>query len=623
MNKKHASHVLITLVLIFCLACATKTNDPLKNTKKLVKEGHSNLYHNGAFRVPNTSIYLIEPGPSAIDFIKELAGLRAKQALFTSLKKASESVVIVSKGTDLTFKLAKAERKAGNDVADYIRTQSRPGATLIMDRSMATGKDIVGISFFLSKEMLKDVVTMDEKNLWSVKKGDKLAESIDKGGTENGKELISDSLHNAKSFYNDRQEGAKGSWTYATKNFVYGYAALPANLSENLDAAGENLNDANIINIISDKNDKREAMADQSVQLMGSAVGNYAGDVKETFSKAGKEWDQCYTTGIPLATLKSMRWILKGILWDATIEPVSKMTVGGLGYMAVNFVAFPVMVVGEEGKALTRIAVDVSWNASKSAYQLTAPSAIASLASVYGLLEYGSGPLVAGPMAAGGSLAGATQVGASKVGGVVVKGTGRLAGKAERYIGIPLAAAGVAVTGGAVGVAVMGAGAVGSGTVYLSGEAAAGGSELFGNIIAGTTAVTGTAVSAAGGAGYGVYQLSRAVAVPAGYEVGAGVVMSYETLSHISAHTILAASDCAYMVLSLEGPRWVAYAVKDTLGMGDDLVPGTVLNLDQMRKSGEEIYNIPLSDEEMKKVVSSTSRSLPVINHESVPEKDK
>jgi hypothetical protein len=619
MNRNRPLRLLITLALIFCFACATKTNDPLKNTKKLAKEGHSNLYHNGAFRVPNTSIYLIEPGPSAIDFIKELAGLRAKQALFTSLKKASESVVIVTKGTELTFKLAKAERKAGNDVADFIRSQSRPGAVLIMDRSMATGKEILGDSFSLSKEMFKEVVTMEEKKLWSVEKGDKLSESIDKGGTGKGKELISDSLHNSKSFYNDRQDGAKGSWNYAWKNFVYGYAALPDNLSKNLEAAGENLTDANIVDIISEKNDSRESMSDQSVQLMGSAVGNYAGDVKETFSKAGKEWDQCYTTGIPLATLKSMRWILKGLLWDATIEPVSKMTIGGLGYMAVNFVAFPVMVIGEEGKAFTRIAVDVSWNASKSAYQLTAPSAIASLASIYGLLEYGSGPLVAGPMAAGGSLAGASQVGASKVGGVVVKGTGRLAGKAERYIGIPLAAAGVAVTGGTVGVAVMGAGAVGSGTVYLSGETTAGGSKLFGNIIAGTTAVTGTAASAAGGTGYGVYQLSRAVAVPAGYEVGAGVVMSYETLSHISAHTILAASDCAYMVLSLEGPRWVAYAVKDTLGMGEDLTPGTVLNLDEMRKAGEEIYNIPLSDEEMKNVVSETSRSLPHFKDESAP----
>lgn len=622
MNNKRAFQILINLLLVVCLSCATKGADPLKNTRKLVKEGHSDLYHNGAFKVPNTSICLIEPGPTAMEFIKELAGLRARQAFFTALKKASESVVIVSKGTEMTFKLAKAERQTGNDVADYIRSQSRPGATLIMDRSMAAGKDVLGLTFTITKDMAQEVLTKSPRENWIAKKGDAIAETMNTDGTEKGKELITDSNKAASRFYKDRKGGAAGSWDYASRKFVYGYGVLPKKLAENLDAAGENLQDANIASIIADENDKRETMSDTSVQLIGSTVKSYTGDVKESFAKAGKEWDQCYTTGIPLATLKSMRWILKGVLWDASIEPLSKITVGGLGYVAVNYVAFPVMVIEEEGKALAQIAVDVSWNASKSVYQITAPSAIASLAGLYGLLEYGTGPLVAGPMAAGGTLAGATEIGASKVGGVVVKGTGRMAGTASHYIGVPLTAAGVAVTGGTVGVAVMGAGAVGSGSVYLSGETASVGSKLFGNVIAGTTAVTGTSVSAAGGASYGIYQLSRAVAVPAGYEAGAGVVLSYETMAHISAHTLLAASDCAYMVLSLEGPRWVAYAVKDTLGMGDDLPPGAVLNLNEMRKAGEEIYNIPMSDEDMKKVVSETSRSLPHINNEPASDKN-
>jgi hypothetical protein len=134
---------------------------------------------------------------------------------------------------------------------------------------------------------------------------------------------------------------------------------------------------------------------------------------------------------------------------------------------------------------------------------------------------------------------------------------------------------------------------------------------VFGNVIAGTTLAGGTAVSAAGGAAYGVYELSKAVVVPTGYELGSGIVLSYGTLSHIGAHTILAVSDFSYMVLSLEGPRWVLYAVKGNTGDGSELAPGAVVDLKKMQASGEEIYNLPVSDEEMGKVVTSTWENLP------------
>ncbi|MGH9197887.1 MAG: hypothetical protein ACRD1T_19360, partial [Acidimicrobiia bacterium] len=115
-------------------------------------------------------------------------------------------------------------------------------------------------------------------------------------------------------------------------------------------------------------------------------------------------------------------------------------------------------------------------------------------------------------------------------------------------------------------------------------------------------------------AAYGYYELNRAVIVPAGYGFGSGLVMSYGTLSHLGAHTILAASDFAYLVLSLEGPRWVVYAVKGKLGKGEDLAPGTMLNLREMQKAGEEIYYVPVSDEEMKHVVNSVDHELPEVD---------
>lgn len=55
------------------------------------------------------------------------------------------------------------------------------------------------------------------------------------------------------------------------------------------------------------------------------------------------------------------------------------------------------------------------------------------------------------------------------------------------------------------------------------------------------------------------------------------------------------------------------YAVKGKLGKGEDLAPGTVLNLKDMQKAGEEIYYLPVSDEEMKNVVNSVDRDLPEV----------
>ena len=65
------------------------------------------------------------------------------------------------------------------------------------------------------------------------------------------------------------------------------------------------------------------------------------------------------------------------------------------------------------------------------------------------------------------------------------------------------------------------------------------------------------------------------------------------------------------MVLSLEGPRWVLYAIKGPTGSGADLPVGAVVDFKKMQESGEEIYYLPVSDGEMKKVVNSTYENVP------------
>ena len=230
-----------------------------------------------------------------------------------------------------------------------------------------------------------------------------------------------------------------------------------------------------------------------------------------------------------------------------------------------------------------------------------------------GVAVKGGGLVAAGATAAAGTVAGAAEAGLSQVSGIVIKGGGFAAGKGVQYIGVPLASAGIAVGGGTVGTVVGGVGAASGGALFVAGEAGGATTQVLGNTIAGTTLVGGTAASTAGGAAYGVYELSKAVVVPTGYELGGGIVLSYGTMAHLGAHSILAVSDCSYMVLSLEGPRWVLYAVKGNTGNGEDLPTGAVVDLKKMQDSGEEIIYLPVSDQEMKKVVDSVYDNLPEI----------
>jgi preprotein translocase subunit SecD len=84
--------------------------------------------------------------------------------------------------------------------------------------------------------------------------------------------------------------------------------------------------------------------------------------------------------------------------------------------------------------------------------------------------------------------------------------------------------------------------------------------------------------------------------------------MNYEMASQLSAHTILAVSDFSYLVLSLEGGKWVVYAVKDTSGKAKSLLSGAVVDLEQVKKEGNDIVKVPVSDEEMEKILDKSKQ---------------
>lgn len=176
--------------------------------------------------------------------------------------------------------------------------------------------------------------------------------------------------------------------------------------------------------------------------LIGRTVKQYLSDVANSFKQAGKELSDYETTGVSLATLRALRWVLQGLLWDAAIEPVGKISGASLGYLGVNSLAFPTMVVMREGTATTELAIQVGWSGIQAGYDLVAPSGAAAVAGLYSLLDVTGSHAVAGAVAVGGTVAGYSEQALSHVTGVVVKGRGYAAGKTVQYIGMPLTAAG-------------------------------------------------------------------------------------------------------------------------------------------------------------------------------------
>lgn len=240
------------------------------------------------------------------------------------------------------------------------------------------------------------------------------------------------------------------------------------------------------------------------------------------------------------------------------------------------------------------------------------------------IIKYGVAPAATGAVTAAGTAVGtAGGVGAAIGGSAVylwgktVHGSGYVAGKMIQHGLAPVTKAGIVGVGVTSGATVQGAGTVGQAATYVGGKALAGTAWVFGNALAAGTLVGGTAASATYGAAVGLYEMASAIVVPVGHIGGAGIVLSYKSITHLAAHSVLAVADASYLVLSLEGPRWVIYAVKGKLGDGSDLKPGTVLNLKKMQESGEAFYNVPVSQGEMTGVVGTVVEEMPTISEKS------
>ncbi len=498
---------------------------------------------------------------------------------------------------------------------------------------------------------------------------------------------------------------AKFHRRWAKEKFIQGYVTLPARVADRateskdrtLEVAGK---------LFEKVKDVRQEGADLTSVLFWKTFKEYGKDAKESLENAGKEIvENSSDIGITLGMLKAILWTSKALFWDAIIAPVGKLSAASLGYITINAVAIPTMVVVVPGLTTAQIAVEATWNSGALAYDLVAPSFIASVASVFSIMEITGGRLastglkvagkansmalqsagvvgdaaltttgkvanvainatgkiaatgvavggqvVAGGMAVGAPVvytggavtgkvvqAGSEVIGASGevlanvnaggvrvasqtagalatssawVAGQLVNVSYQTAGKVERgaidLIGVPLVSVGIPAAGAGVGVAVGGAGMVAGPSLMAVGESTAAGGYAFGTILSGTSLVVGTVASTAAGATVAAYEVAKMITVPPSYTLGSGIVLGLGHLVQLSAQTVLAASDMAYLVLSLEGPRWVIYAVQGKLGNGEDLVPGTVLDLERMKKKGEVIKYVPTSEEEIRRVLETT-----------------
>lgn len=519
------------LILLLCVSCATRKVDPLKNTKKLVKEGHTTLYQNGAFQVPATKIKLIPPGPDAVDLAKELSGLRAKESFLKYISEVKASSVVIYEGTKKSYKFAGKVDKAIDQSLSSLRPQLKKDSIVILNSSFASAKNIMGKSWDLGSVSMPKV---DFK--------------------------VSDF------------EGGKF--------FVQGYLKLPEKLAKRQENIAESVSVKEFAENFKKSNEFRKNVSDGSTYLITDSFAQYQKQVTESFNNAGEDLENANEFGPSLALFKALGWTIHGIVWQGVLKPIGKLTTGAIGYTIVNGIAYPVVLISKNGYTTSKIAVEILKESALGVAEITAPTLELALSSVLYSGEF------------------IVKEGAEKV----TNTTGFVVENGVEYIAAPMGNAllktGSVVSGVAVGVG----GGVLAGAVRGTGEVMGLSSKVVSKTAAGTVLVGGVTAYAVKGTAEMAYEVTKATIVPPALVLGSGLTLSYGTVSQLAGHTVLAASDAAYLVLSLEGPNWVVYSVKGLVS-SNDLPANTVVDLQKLKENGEEIRKVPASPEEIKKII--------------------
>lgn len=533
-------------LLLLLFACASDPGDPLKNSKKLIKEGHASLYQNGAFSVPQTKIKLIPPGPDAIKFAKELSGVKAKDSFLRYVNEIKDSSVQIYSGTKRSYTLAKDVDKNLSRELAKLSKKIKKESMVIMDAGIAKSKNIMGKSLDVTVESYRAQKDFSKK--------------------------IVEFTQNVE-FEHEKFQGFE--------KFVVAYVGLPEKLKENGKEIKESADLDRFVKSFNKSNELREKYSKDPVYLIKDSFKNYSEDVHDSFVKAKTTLGESDTYGVSFSLIKSVSWLIEGILWQGIIKPVGKLTAGAIGYTFVNGVAYPIYLITRSGVTTGMIAVEVTKEVSEGVFHITAPTIELAFSGLF----Y-SGEFVL-----------------KETSEKSVKGVGLAVGKSLEYIGAPIGSslmgAGTAVSGVAVGV---GTGVL-AGSMRATSEVMGISSQMVAKTAGATVLSGGVIVHTLKGTGEVAYEIVKATTVPPGLVLGSGLTLSYGTVSQLAGQTVLAASDAAYLVLSMEGPKWVVYAVQGKLG--DEVPSNTIVDLEKLHSEGEEILKVPATEEEIQKLLKT------------------
>ncbi|MCW7463162.1 hypothetical protein [Leptospira limi] len=591
--KKPILGLILGLSISYCASSDKKAEDPLKNTKKLVIEGHSSLYYQGALPVKGTSIKFIPPMEEASITVLGRRYDFAAEQFSKSMIKASESVVVVKNGTKMSWKTAGNINDKGEQVQKYLSENATKPGLFIMYASVAESYGIIGSSFDRGKQSHEAVIA---KSAEIRKEWDEWAEM------QLNREMPKDTSPSAKKRFQKYQENFQKDF----ESTVYGYIDLDEALKNSWNESYEDFRKGGFLSRTSEINEIRSAVSESIFGSWKETIFQYGKDTKEELGKAKGEIEAIADKdeGIPTALLKSFSRATKAILYDSIIKPISKFALLSVGYVTWNGLIYPV-ALGTNAAGTTMYGlVETITLTGKGVVYLTAPSIELVLGSIINSTEV----VVHESVQSLDKGAKVTSAMSRKSSAYSVKSAAFVTESSGKYILAPMSYVGVtagqtvlggglAVTGTVAGGAVAGASGTTEVVTYASTKATSA-----------TVGVVGSAASFGVGTFYGVYQVGKAIGVPSGVAVGTGIVLSYEFMAQISAHSILAAADCTYLVLSLEGGKWVVYGVKDNSKKAARLLSGAVVDLDQVRKEGGTIVKVPMEPGEVEKILGKKKK---------------
>lgn len=579
-------------ILAIAVLSACSSND-FKGTKNVVVEGHKTLYHNGAFQFPYSTVKLIPPGPSAVDLALEMSGPKAKKSFLMALNRAKETYSIIERGSIQSYKTSAAAGKVWSQISEEIEKKSTSGSMWLIKKSSAAALGLTYMGHKIGATAAKEIYNAGDGILESfILASDKL-ENILSQSKQGTSAYLDEKSHLKTNYSNDMSE--------AMNDFVIGYAFLGESFAKRNEKFKELPQFDDFSKNVAEANKLRKEWSESSWKLISDSFVFYSDDVSKSFERANSELEKSDEYGVTFSLFKAIGHVLEGVIWQGSLKPAGKVLAGGVGYAFTNGVVYPSLLVAHSGKTSLEVAVEVVSYAGESSYEISAPSVKLALATL---------------LASGKAIYEVTESGfykamkpASKLGFEAysfvttntVKGLGHVGKYSAKYIAAPAAYLGGVTLGTGSG-AVVGVGGVTTGAVLgglgkTTGVLGKPGEYLVTKL--GTTA--GSIASTSYALGVGLYHVGQSVVVPSSYVLGSGIVLTYGTLSHIAAHSILALGDISYAVLSLEAGRWVLYGIKGKVDK-NDYSQGTIVDLNKLQEAGEEIRAVELRDEEVEAI---------------------